>query len=89
MSRPVQPHDGRAGKLGEGVMIASLRPVHEPSLVHGRLEFGSAPPRWRSLVRYGVDVAQTVLARVMTVGRARRRRSGGGPLAGYEPDHGP
>jgi hypothetical protein len=33
----VQPHDGRAGELGEGVMIASPRALHEPSLVHGRL----------------------------------------------------
>ncbi len=35
--RAVQPHDGRAGKLGEGLMIALPRPFHESSLVHGRL----------------------------------------------------
>ena len=35
--RLVQPHDGRAGELGEGVMIALPRALHEPSLVHGRL----------------------------------------------------
>ena len=32
--RRVQPRDGRAGKHGEGVMIASLRPLDELSLVH-------------------------------------------------------
>ncbi len=35
--RLVQPHDGRAGELGEGVMIALACPFHESSLVHGRL----------------------------------------------------
>jgi hypothetical protein len=35
--RLVQPHDGRAGELGEGVMIALPRAFHESSLVHGRL----------------------------------------------------
>lgn len=33
--RRVQPRDKRAGKLGEGVMIASPRPLDELSLVHG------------------------------------------------------
>jgi hypothetical protein len=33
----VQPHDGNAGKLGEGVMIASSCSFHESSLVHARL----------------------------------------------------
>jgi hypothetical protein len=33
--RPVQPRDERAGKHGEGVMIASLRALDELSLVHG------------------------------------------------------
>ena len=37
---PVQPRDGPAGELGEGVMIALPRPVHESSLVHGRLGCG-------------------------------------------------
>ena len=37
---PVQPHDGGAGELGEGVVIASLGPLHEQSLVHGRLACG-------------------------------------------------
>ena len=36
-SRGVQPRDGRPDEHGEGVMIASPRPLHEPSLVHGRL----------------------------------------------------
>ena len=57
----VQPHDGRAGELGEGVMIASPRPFHEPSLVHGRPCVRSAPSRRRLLPRYGVAVARTVL----------------------------
>ena len=39
---PVQPHDGSAGKLGEGVMIAIPRSLDEPSLVHGRLGCGAA-----------------------------------------------
>ena len=39
--RPVQPHDGRAGELGEGVMIALPRALDEPSLVHGRLGDGA------------------------------------------------
>ena len=39
--RSVQPHDGRAGKLGEGVMIALPRSLDEPSLVHGRLGCGA------------------------------------------------
>ena len=43
--RLIQPHDSRAGELGEGVMIASLRALHEPSLVHGRLVL-SARPWW-------------------------------------------
>ena len=38
---PVQPRDGRARKHREGVLVASLRPHDEVSLVHGR----SAP--WR------------------------------------------
>ena len=33
--RPVQPRDERAGKHGEGVMIASPGSLHELSLVHG------------------------------------------------------
>ncbi len=33
----VQPRDGLAGELGEGVMIASLRPFDESLLVHGAL----------------------------------------------------
>jgi len=36
-SRRVQPHDGHAGELREGVMIAPPCTLHEPSLVHGRL----------------------------------------------------
>ena len=39
----VQPHDGRAGELGEGVMIASPCALHEPSLVHGRLGYAARP----------------------------------------------
>ena len=42
----VQPHDGGAGELGEGVMIASPRTLHEPSLVHGRLVICPARPGW-------------------------------------------
>jgi hypothetical protein len=38
----VQPHDGRAGELGEGVMIAFACALDEPSLVHGRLGCGAA-----------------------------------------------
>ena len=34
---PVQPRDGPAGELGEGVMIALPRSLDESSLVHGRL----------------------------------------------------
>ena len=56
----VQPHDGRASKLREGVMIASPRPLHEPSLVHGRLASGTAGPV--ALTGYGVAVAEPVLA---------------------------
>jgi hypothetical protein len=36
----VQPHDGSARELGEGVMIAIPRSLDEPSLVHGRLGCG-------------------------------------------------
>jgi len=36
-SSAVQPHDGLASKLGEGVMIASPCTLHESSLVHVRL----------------------------------------------------
>jgi hypothetical protein len=36
----VQPHDSSASELGEGVVIASLGPLHEQSLVHGRLACG-------------------------------------------------
>ena len=39
--RPVQPRDGSAGELGEGVMIALPRSLDESSLVHGRLGFGT------------------------------------------------
>ena len=31
----IQPRDGGAGKRGEGVMIAPLRPLDELPLVHG------------------------------------------------------
>ena len=34
-SRLVQPHDGRAGELGEGVVIATPCSLDKPSLVHG------------------------------------------------------
>ena len=37
----VQPRDGPAGKLGEGVMIALPRSLDESSLVHDRLGFGT------------------------------------------------
>jgi hypothetical protein len=40
----VQPHDGVAGQLGEGVMIAPSRSLDEPSLVHGRLGDGATTP---------------------------------------------
>lgn len=52
--RAVQPHDGSAGKLGEGVMIAVPRSLHEPSLVHGRLGCGAAFVT--ALTAYGVAV---------------------------------
>ena len=42
--RRVQPRNGRAGQRGEGVMIAPLRTLHEPLLVHGR------SAGWRRLV---------------------------------------
>jgi len=42
--RRVEPRDGRAGKQREGVMIASLRPLDEVSLVHDN-------PRWCAAVR--------------------------------------
>ena len=66
----VQPHDGGAGELGEGVMIASPRTLHEPSLVHGRLE----------LVRHGQGGrAHRVWRRRRSIGssgnRATRRRA--------------
>ena len=38
---PVQPRDGIAGELGEGVMIALPRSLDESSLVHDRLGFGA------------------------------------------------
>ena len=44
--RFVQPRDGSAGELGEGVMIAPPRSLDESSLVHGRLGFGA--PSWRA-----------------------------------------
>ena len=37
----VQPRDGPAGELGEGVMIASPRSLDESTLVHGRLGCGT------------------------------------------------
>jgi hypothetical protein len=37
----VQPPQGAIDELGEGVMIASVRPVDEPSLFHDRLGFGT------------------------------------------------
>src|SRR6185503_892561 len=52
--RPVQPHDGPTGKLGEGVMIALPRSLDEPSLVHGRL--GCGRDREVALTAYGVTV---------------------------------
>lgn len=39
----VQPHDGRARELGKGVMIASPRPLDDPSLVHARLVLAAQP----------------------------------------------
>ena len=44
--RLVQPHDGRAGKLGKGVMIAPRCLLDEPSLVHVALD--SARPMDRA-----------------------------------------
>ena len=41
----VQPRDGRADEHREGVMIASLRPVDEVSLVHGCLRSSARPQR--------------------------------------------
>ena len=43
---PVQPRDGPADELREGVMIASPRSLDASSLVHGRLGFGT--PSWRA-----------------------------------------
>ena len=53
--RTVQPHDGGAGELGEGVVIAFPRSLDEPSLVHGRL--GCHCDRMVALTAYGVSVA--------------------------------
>ena len=39
----VQPRDGAADKLGEGVMIAMPCLLDEPSLVHGHLAWGRDP----------------------------------------------
>jgi hypothetical protein len=54
----VQPHDGHAGEIGEGVMIASPCLLHESSLVHGRLvcRHGHMAVRhrvWRAIRRDG------------------------------------
>src|SRR5690242_12026606 len=38
----VQPREAHVEQGREGVMIASPRPLHETSLVHGRLDFGTA-----------------------------------------------
>ena len=38
----VQARDGRARQRREGVLVASLRPHDEVSLVHGRSAFGAA-----------------------------------------------
>ena len=43
--RLVQPHDGRAGKLGEGVMIALPCALHKLSLVHVGLASAAARSR--------------------------------------------
>ena len=40
--RSIQPRDARAGKHGEGVMIASPGPLDESSLVHGHPRVGAA-----------------------------------------------
>ena len=40
--RGIQPRDARAGKHGEGVMIASPGPLDESSLVHGHPRVGAA-----------------------------------------------
>src|SRR3954469_14922618 len=56
----VQPHDGGASELGEGVMIASPCPLHEPSLVHGRLAFRTRPRR-SCLIAYGDEIRFSVL----------------------------
>jgi hypothetical protein len=58
----VQPHDGGAGELGEGVMIASPCPLHEPSLVHGRLAIRTRPRR-SCLIAYGDENRFSVLRR--------------------------
>src|SRR6476659_5947168 len=39
----VESRDGRAGKLGEGVMIALPCPFHEVALVHDRPTFRARP----------------------------------------------
>ena len=68
----VEPRDGRAGKLREGVMIAPLRPLDEVSLVHDN----PLPRRGRpvALRWYGVAVARIVPGMVWRRRREGRRR---------------
>ena len=65
---PVQPRDGPAGELGEGVMIALPRSLDESSLVHGRLGCG-APM---------VVVLDSVWRPDRRIGSCRRLRPAGG-----------
>ena len=58
----VQPHDGRAGELGEGVMIALRCSLDETSLVH--LALGPARSGDHASSAYGVYIPLRVLGRV-------------------------
>jgi hypothetical protein len=71
----VQPHDGGASELGEGVMIASVCPLHEPSLVHGRLAHRTRPQR-SCLITYGDEIRFLVLPAKRPAPQALRKGSG-------------
>jgi hypothetical protein len=77
--RTVQPHDGCADELGKGVMIASPRAFHEPSLVHGRLIMLASPRGGRSYGMASASRERFLVAWVTSCADEERRPTGRRP----------